>query len=78
METLCHISSGQQASENVATDLLGAKQRGVKALTEFCEKRIVNGEASFHDPIKKMKIKTFKDTGQSTVTKIKGKEKKSP
>ncbi len=73
-ECLHQISSGQQAPDSVATDLLGAKQKGMKALAEFCETRIATAETSFHDPIKKMKMKTFKDTGHSVSTKIKGKE----
>lgn len=72
-ESLDQVSFGQQASDEIAKDILWAKQRGVKALTDFCEKRIVKAETSFHDPIKKMKMKTFKDTGQSTVSKIRGK-----
>lgn len=60
--------------DSVARDLLGAKQKGVKALAKFCETRIITAETSFYDPIKKMKMKTFKDTGHSTSTKIKEKE----
>lgn len=73
-ESLHQISSGQQAPDSVARDLLGAKERGMKALTEFCETWIATAKTSFHDPIKKMKMKTFKDAGHSTSTKIKGKE----
>lgn len=58
-ESLHQISSGQQAPDSVARDLLGAKQKGVKALTKFRETRIVTAETLFHDPIKKMKMKRY-------------------
>ena len=49
-ESLYKISSGQLAPDSVTSDLLGAKQRGTRALTEFCD---ISGETSFHDPLKK-------------------------
>ncbi|KAL2102045.1 hypothetical protein ACEWY4_003806 [Coilia grayii] len=73
-DSLYQISTGQLASESIATDLMQAEQRGQEALTEFCDKRISSGEKSFHDPIKKTKIKTFKDACQSRTIKIKGRE----
>lgn len=48
-ESLHQISSGQQAPDSVARDLLGAKERGMKALTEFCETRIATSKTSFVD-----------------------------
>ena len=72
-ESLYKISSGQLAPDSVGSDLLGAKLRGTRALTEFCNKRLISGETLFHDPMKKIKIKTFRHTGQSTITKIRGK-----
>ena len=58
----------------LAGDLLEAKQRGEKAFLEFCEKRLQTNEVGIYEPIKKMKLKTFKDNATSTVSKTKGRE----
>ena len=73
-EVLYQITSGQVASDAISADLFDAKERGEKALLDFCEKRLQTHEVGIYDPIKKMKLKTFKDTATSSVTKTKGKE----
>ena len=73
-DVLYHITSGQVASEAISGDLLEAKQRGEKAFLEFCEKRLQTNEVGIYEPIKKMKLKTFKDNATSTVSKTKGRE----
>lgn len=71
MESLfIKISSGQQASDDVAKHLLGAKEKGAMALTVlffFLKKR---KDWQVRDvipwPHKENEKKTFKDTGKST------------
>ena len=46
------------ASPDVSTDLLAAREKVVYAYKEFEQQRIQNGDC-FHDPIKKIKLKTF-------------------
>ena len=69
-EKLYHITSGQVASEAVSEDLLNAKERGERAFVDFFQQRLKTDEVEFHAPVKKMKLKTFKDTATSSVTKV--------
>ncbi len=73
-EHLYHVTSGQVASEAISADLLNAKEIGEKAFVEFFQQRLNTDEVEFHAPLKKMKLKTFKDTATSTVTKVRGRE----
>ena len=55
---LVSISTGTVASPDVSTDLLAAREKGELAYKEFEQQRIQKGDC-FHDPIKKIKLKTF-------------------
>ena len=52
------ISTGTVASPAVSTDLLAAHEKGEHANKEFEQQRIQKGDC-FHDPIKKINLKTF-------------------
>ena len=52
------ISTGTVASPGVSTDLLAAREKGEHAYKEFEQQRMQKGNC-FHDPIKKIKLKTF-------------------
>ena len=55
---LVSISTGTVASPDVSTDLLAAREKGEHDYTEFEQQRMQKGNC-FHDPIKKIKLKTF-------------------
>ena len=52
------ISTGTVASHDVSTDLLAAREKGEHAYKEIEQQRMQKGDC-FHDPIKKIKLKTF-------------------
>ena len=52
------ISTGTVASPAVSTDLLPVHEKGEHACKEFEQQRIQKGDC-FHDPIKKINLKTF-------------------
>ena len=66
------ISTGTVASHDVSTDLLTAREKGEHAYMVFQQQRIQKGDC-FHDPIKKVKSKTF-TTMKSKPAKGKTKE----
>ncbi len=55
---LVSISAGTVASPDVSTDLLAALKKGEHACKEIEQQRMQKGDC-FHDPIKKIKLKTF-------------------
>ena len=55
---LVTISTGTVASPDVSTDLLAAREKGEHVHREFKQQRMQKGKC-FHDPIKKIKSKTF-------------------
>ena len=55
---LVTISTGTVASPDVSTDLLAAREKGEHVYREFEQQRMQKGKC-FHDPIKKIKSKTF-------------------
>ncbi|KAL2104338.1 hypothetical protein ACEWY4_001206 [Coilia grayii] len=73
-DVLYHITSGKEAPALVSTELNEAKERGEKAFLTFCKKRLQSNEVYIHHPLKKMKLKTFKDVSTTWVTKHKGRE----
>ncbi|XP_065197855.1 uncharacterized protein LOC135829379 [Sycon ciliatum] len=58
---LTQFASGIEAPHDVAQDLLHAESRGHKAFTAFLSERLLSGasEKQFHDPLKKLQLKTF-------------------
>ena len=73
-EELFCLASGKPAPNDVREDLLQAYDRGQKAMEEFIQNRLVNKMVSFHDPIKRMKLKTFASVG--VVNKVKSTQNK--
>ena len=55
---LVSISTGTVASPDVPTDLLATSEKGEHAYKEFEQQRMQKGDC-FHDPINKIKLKTF-------------------
>lgn len=55
------ISSGAAAAEDIAADVLSAKEKGVIARDHFIESRLRKGQ-DFFDPITRMNLKTLEDT----------------
>ena len=74
-DVLYWISSGAPAPADVEEDLLSADMNGNKARDEFIEDRLVKKTASFFDPVKKQKLKTFASLPKCV--KLTGSEKKS-
>ena len=55
------ISIGLEATERVSRDLLQAKTLGQEALKKFIKEHILTTTADFYEPVKKLKLSTFKD-----------------
>lgn len=73
-QEVLHHMSGTEASESISTDIKEARERGENAFLEFCAKRLQSDDISIHQPLKKMKLKTFRDVSTTTVSKSKGRE----
>ena len=58
---LVSISGGLEATERVSRDLLQAKTLGQKVLQKFINGRILTTTVAFYEPVKKLKLSTFKD-----------------
>ena len=65
------VSSGVPVSDEIAKDLLSIDKIGEAAYREFIQTRLVDKTTSFHDPIKRIKTKTFVDSAVTTVIKSK-------
>ena len=70
---LTTLSTGEAATTEMRNDLLQARERGQKALNDL----VISGcsslaTANFFDPLRKMKLKSFKDL--KTITKIRTKD----
>ena len=72
-ELFC-LASGQQAPLDVQTDLLEAQKRGQTAMEDFIKSRLVDKAVPFHDPLKRLKLKTFASVG--VVKKVKSTQNK--
>ena len=64
-DVLYCLSSGAPAPSDVEKDLLEADQRGKEAYREFIGERLIERNKSFHDPIKKVKLKAFASVAKS-------------
>ena len=58
---LVSISKCLEATERVSRDLLQAKTLGHKVLQKFINERILTTTVDFYEPVKKLKLSTFKD-----------------
>ena len=72
-EVFC-LSSGKPAPTEVKTDLLRADECGRAAMETFIKERLVDKSVPFHEPIKRMKLKTFAST--TLVKKVKSSDNK--
>ena len=67
------LSTGVAATSEVRNDLLEARERGQKAVNEFVVSRCSSAPTSdYFDPLRKMKLKTFKNL--KTTTKVRTKD----
>lgn len=57
-ELFC-LSSGQPASDQITKDLLTYVNSGEKAAAAFIKTHVVSKSVKFHEPLKKLKFKTF-------------------
>ena len=53
------LSSGVPATQEVSRSLVHGHELGKDAMVTFFEKRFADKSVKFHDPIKRMKVKTF-------------------
>eukprot|EP00117_Sycon_ciliatum_P011697 scpid10404/ scgid5699/ len=58
-EQLMHLSSGTEATAETSTDLLDAEKRGLAGFHDFVNQRLITDAKAFHDPLKKMNLKSF-------------------
>ncbi|MES9950704.1 MAG: hypothetical protein ABW118_17235 [Candidatus Thiodiazotropha sp.] len=72
-ELFC-IASGKPAPEDVRKDLLESQERGQLAMNDFIQSRLVDKSVPFHDPLKRLKLKTFASVG--VVKKVKSTQNK--
>ena len=70
---LTSLSTGVAATSEVHNDLLEARERGQKAVNEFVVSRCSSAPTTdYFDPLRKMKLKSFKDL--KTTTKVRTKD----
>ena len=61
-QSLCSLSTGLAATDDVRDDLLKANAKGKAACKEFIKERCSSTSTlGFFDPLKKLKLKSFKD-----------------
>lgn len=68
-DKLVCVSSGSHVSHDVAQDILSIDAVGRAAYHSFVEDRLINRTVKFHDPIKRIKLKTFSDNSTYTTVK---------
>ena len=73
-EELFCLASGKPAPQDVRKDLLEAHERGQTAMDEFIQSRLVDKSVPFHDPLRRLKLKTFASVG--VVKKVKSTQNK--
>ena len=74
-DVLYCLSSGVPAPPEVEQDLLSADNRGKILHEAFVKERLIKKEKSFHEPIKKQKLKTFASLAKSV--QVTGTDKKT-
>lgn len=74
-DELVSLSSGVVASDKVKADLLEARDKGEKAVSEFMIERLVGSEKDIFSPLKALRLKTFETQAKKKVSKTRtGKE----
>ena len=67
-------SIGIVASETLSNDILNAKEEGTKSMEKFIIERLSNErDKSFYNPLKKLKLKTFRSMNKCEEFKCKDK-----
>ena len=72
-DCLVNISSGIACITDVESDMIGAEKKGESALHNFIKNRIVSNKEDIHDPIPKLKLKTFASMKAKRSCKVKDK-----
>ena len=68
------ISTGIVANETLCNEILNAKEEGTKCMEKFISERLSNErDKSFYDPLKKLKLKTFRSMNKYQEYKCKDK-----
>ena len=74
-DVLYCISSGAPAPTQIEEDLLSAGVKGQDAYSKFVDERLVSKTKLFHDPITKVRLKTFSDAAKTAKLKATGNKK---
>jgi len=56
---LINIVNGDMASDDIAQDLIDARESGVHAIQDFIKERLTDRNKSFYDSVCKLQLKTF-------------------
>ena len=75
MDDLIHIVSGMEVPDSIAADIETAHEKGQAAFSNFCQTRLLSDVEKLHDPIPKLKIKSFEDVGKTVLVHQKSKSK---
>ena len=75
MDDLIHIVSGMEVPDSIAADIETAHEKGQAAFSNFCQTRQLSGDKTLHDPIPKLKIKSFEDVDKTVLVQQKSKSK---
>ena len=68
------LSPGVAVSDDIAKELLSAKQIGETATQKFIDNRIVTNEVGFYEVLPKKKLKTFESASMKNTVVVAGKE----
>ena len=66
---LYHLTSGTPIAADIATDILNFSERGTELATKFMSERIKTNEVNFQDPIRRNRLKLFKDSSKKIMLK---------
>ena len=66
---LYHLTSGTPISADIATDILNFSERGTELATNFMNERIKTNEENFQDPIRRNRLRLFKDSSKKIMLK---------
>ena len=69
-----NLSSGVPLHRSIAESILSVRKVGITKYDESEKSRLISKEKPFHDPIKRNKVKLFKDSTVKNTIKIKDKE----
>ena len=61
---LYHLTSGTPIAADMANDILNLCKGGTELATKFVKERIKTNDANFQDPIRRNRLKLFKNSKQ--------------